>query len=89
MAEALATGVELTVVARSAQGGRPDLVPAAFTERRTPEQHPLEAVKAVEVLVGGKRDTMVFVGGQGRVVTPQAAGTSAAPLATTPISATP
>jgi Flp pilus assembly protein CpaB len=68
VAEALATGVELTVVARSSQGGSPAAVPAPAAETRTPEHHPLDAVKSLEVLVGGKRETVLFLGDGERVV---------------------
>jgi Flp pilus assembly protein CpaB len=64
VAEALATGVELTVVARSSQGGSTaPQTPRPPLETRTPEHHPLADVKALEVVVGGKRDTVLFVGG--------------------------
>lgn len=63
VAEALATGVELTVVARSAQGGAPVEASRLSADERTPEHHPLGDVKAMEVVVGGKRETVLFLGG--------------------------
>ncbi len=63
VAEALATGVELTVVARSSQGGTAPAATRPPLETRTPEHHPLADVKTLEVVVGGKRDTVLFIGG--------------------------
>jgi len=85
VAEALATGVELTVVARSAQGARPAKAPPATERERTPEHHPLEALKSLEVIVGGKRDTVLFLGERGQVVVNKPAAVEPAqPMAAVP-----
>ncbi|HUE69896.1 MAG TPA: hypothetical protein VMP01_03320 [Pirellulaceae bacterium] len=70
VAEALATGVELTVVARSAQGTAPAEVQKPRVDEQIPEHHPLESVKALEVVVGGKRETVLFLGGERVVLDP-------------------
>jgi Flp pilus assembly protein CpaB len=69
VAEALATGVELTIVARSAlRPVQPAATPALPAEDRTPEHHPLADVRSLEVVVGGKRETVHFLGSGERVV---------------------
>jgi Flp pilus assembly protein CpaB len=68
VAEALATGVALTIVARSAQRGAPEIAASPASGDRTPEHHPLSGVKSLEVVVGSKRETVHFLGSTGRVV---------------------
>jgi len=65
--QALATNVQLTAITRSAQRSQPqDEAPTSDhlkPEDVTPGLNPLEGIKALEAMVGGKRETMLFVGG--------------------------